>query len=44
MMKIEVTEKSALWLLERANEQGVEISTIVELLISSYMESCEKEN
>lgn len=43
-MKIEVTEKSALWLLERAYEQGVDVSTIVELLISSYVESCAKES
>ena len=43
-MKIEVNEKSALWLQERADEQGVEVSTIVQLLIDSYVESCEKEN
>ena len=43
-MNIEVNEKCAQWLQEKAEEQGVDVSTIVELLISSYVEYCEKES
>lgn len=43
-MLVDLDEKCALWLKERANEQGVEVSTIVEILIESYMEFCSKEN
>lgn len=43
-MMVELDEKCALWLKERANEQGVEVSTVVEILIESYVEFCSKKN
>lgn len=43
-MMVELDEKCALWLKERANEQGVEVSAVVEILIESYVEFCSKEN
>ena len=43
-MLVELNEKCALWLKERASEQGVDVSAIVEILISSYEEFCKKEN
>lgn len=43
-MLVELNEKCALWLKERVSEQGVDISEVVELLIDSYVQFCEKEN
>lgn len=42
-MLVELNEKCAEWLSRMALEQGVEISDIVEALISSFEESCKDE-
>lgn len=43
-MLVELNEKCALWLKEKAPEKGVDISEVIELLIDSYVQFCEKEN
>lgn len=42
-MSISVSQKTRQWMKERAEEQGVTIGKILEILISSFEDSCKSE-
>lgn len=43
-MLVDLNEKCSEWLFKMAMEQGTDVTTIVEILIDSYVKSCEEQN